>query len=215
MRSTYLANFTRRKCDYVFINKKTGEAVHDHCEGLGDGYVRRPGYRSCGCTTCAIRIASFLVNSGRTLYEVQHILGHSDTKVTERYAHLSTKTLQDAANSASRDHQGVPRRWRGRRSRWSAPGRAQVARLGALECGDGPGHQRGRRVALSRSWAICGQFRRSDAGAGTDGHGERRRGAARSPFREARLGAGEPLRVSVWLPPSPARRGVLRPVSCV
>lgn len=28
--------------------------------------------------------ASFLVNSGRTLYEVQQILGHSDSKVTER-----------------------------------------------------------------------------------------------------------------------------------
>lgn len=45
--------------------------------------------------------ASMLVNSGRTLYEVQQILGHSDTKVTERYAHLSKKTLQDAADSAS------------------------------------------------------------------------------------------------------------------
>lgn len=45
--------------------------------------------------------ASMLVNAGRTLYEVQQILGHSDTKVTERYAHLSSKTLQDAANSAS------------------------------------------------------------------------------------------------------------------
>jgi len=47
--------------------------------------------------------ASMLVNSGRTLYEVQQILGHSDSKVTERYAHLSTATLQDAANAAS-DH---------------------------------------------------------------------------------------------------------------
>ncbi len=45
--------------------------------------------------------ASFLVNSGRTLYEVQCILGHSDSKVTQRYSHLSTKTLQEAANSAS------------------------------------------------------------------------------------------------------------------
>ncbi|MBL0351600.1 MAG: site-specific integrase [Dechloromonas sp.] len=45
--------------------------------------------------------ASFLVNSGRTLYEVQQILRHSDSKVTERYAHLSSKTLQDAANTAS------------------------------------------------------------------------------------------------------------------
>jgi integrase len=45
--------------------------------------------------------ASMLVNSGRTLYEVQQILGHSDSKVTERYAHLSTATLQDAANAVS------------------------------------------------------------------------------------------------------------------
>ena len=47
------------------------------------------------------QFASALVNSGRTLYEVQAILGHSDATVTQRYAHLSTRTLQDAANSAS------------------------------------------------------------------------------------------------------------------
>jgi len=47
------------------------------------------------------QFASFLVNSGRSLYEVQKILGHSDSKVTERYAHLSLSTLQEAANSAS------------------------------------------------------------------------------------------------------------------
>jgi len=35
------------------------------------------------------------------LYEVQQILGHSDAKVTERYAQLSSKTLQEAANTAS------------------------------------------------------------------------------------------------------------------
>lgn len=45
--------------------------------------------------------ASFLVNSGRTLYEVQACLGHSDPKVTMRYSHLSSKSLQEAANSAS------------------------------------------------------------------------------------------------------------------
>jgi len=45
--------------------------------------------------------ASFLVNDGRTLYEVQAILGHSSSKVTERYSHLSTRTLQNASASAS------------------------------------------------------------------------------------------------------------------
>jgi site-specific recombinase XerD len=45
--------------------------------------------------------ASFLVNAGRSLYEVQNILGHSDPKVTQRYAHLNTSSLLAAANSAS------------------------------------------------------------------------------------------------------------------
>ena len=33
--------------------------------------------------------------------EVQQILGHSDPSVTQRYAHLSTRSLQDAADSAA------------------------------------------------------------------------------------------------------------------
>ena len=42
--------------------------------------------------------ASFLVNAGRSLYEVQKLLGHHDPKVTMRYAHLSPGALIDAAN---------------------------------------------------------------------------------------------------------------------
>jgi integrase len=44
--------------------------------------------------------ASLLINSGRSLYEVQKILGHSTPIMTQRYAHLSTKTLQEASNAA-------------------------------------------------------------------------------------------------------------------
>lgn len=43
--------------------------------------------------------ASAMVSSGQSLYSVQKILGHSDPSVTQRYAHLSTEALQDAANS--------------------------------------------------------------------------------------------------------------------
>ena len=45
--------------------------------------------------------ASFLVNAGRSLYEVQNILGHSQLNTTQRYAHLSQATLLDATNAAS------------------------------------------------------------------------------------------------------------------
>jgi len=46
--------------------------------------------------------ASFLVNAGRSLYEVQKILGHTQVKTTQRYAHLSQGTLIDAANEVAK-----------------------------------------------------------------------------------------------------------------
>ena|SRR5215475_2509979 len=41
--------------------------------------------------------ASFLVNSGEDLYEVQKLLGHSNPRTTQRYAHLSRERLARAA----------------------------------------------------------------------------------------------------------------------
>jgi integrase len=46
--------------------------------------------------------ASFLVNAGRSLYEVQRLLGHTQIKTTQRYAHLSHDTLLDASNAVTR-----------------------------------------------------------------------------------------------------------------
>lgn len=40
--------------------------------------------------------ASFLVNAGRSLYEVQELLGHADIRTTSRYAHLSRERLREA-----------------------------------------------------------------------------------------------------------------------
>jgi len=51
--------------------------------------------------------ASFLVNAGRTLYEVQHILGHTQVSTTQRYAHLSPDTLLEAANSVHKTLGGM------------------------------------------------------------------------------------------------------------
>lgn len=45
--------------------------------------------------------ASFLINNGRSLYEVQKILGHSSARMTERYAHLANDTLLAATNAAA------------------------------------------------------------------------------------------------------------------
>jgi integrase len=43
--------------------------------------------------------ASFLVNRGVSLYVVQGLLGHATTRYTQRYAHLTSDTLRDAAET--------------------------------------------------------------------------------------------------------------------
>jgi site-specific recombinase XerD len=53
--------------------------------------------------------ASFLVNSGRSLYEVQKLLGHSNAKTTQRYAHLAPGALIEAANIVGDLVQAKPR----------------------------------------------------------------------------------------------------------
>lgn len=92
--------------DYLFINNQTGKPYTTVMkvwvrlrEKAGLPHLRLHDLRHS--------FASFLVNSGRTLYEVQQILGHSQSIVTERYSHLSTKTLQSAANCASVIIQGA------------------------------------------------------------------------------------------------------------
>jgi site-specific recombinase XerD len=91
---------TKDDYDYVFINKQRGkpyttiQKVWSRLRKAADlEHVRIHDLRH--------QYASFLVNSGRTLYEVQQILGHSTSKVTQRYSHLTTATLQDAAGSAA------------------------------------------------------------------------------------------------------------------
>ena len=45
--------------------------------------------------------ASYLVNNGVSLYVVQELLGHSQPRTTQRYAHLPRSTLNEAANLAA------------------------------------------------------------------------------------------------------------------
>ena len=86
--------------DHIFANPETGKPFVT---------ITRVWYRirkQVGISHLRIHdlrhsFASMLVSGGRSLYEVQQILGHSDPKVTMRYAHLSTKALQAAASSAS------------------------------------------------------------------------------------------------------------------
>jgi len=46
-------------------------------------------------------MASNMVNSGRSIYEVAKVLGHTQLKTTQRYSHLSQETLLAAVDAAS------------------------------------------------------------------------------------------------------------------
>ncbi len=90
---------TKETSSYLFPSPVTGKPYTA---------ITRAWYRLRKKANVKIRIhdlrhtfASFLVLGGGSLFEVQQILRHSDPKVTMRYAHLSGKALQDAANAGS------------------------------------------------------------------------------------------------------------------
>jgi integrase len=81
---------------YVFPNLTTGGPLRDiqHCweqarELAGLQNVRLHDLRHS--------YASALVNEGRSIYEVQKLLGHANVRTSERYAHLSQATLAEGA----------------------------------------------------------------------------------------------------------------------
>ena len=91
---------TQGKFEYLFINRLTG-MPYRNVHKVWNRLREKAGLKHLRLHDLRHQYASFLVNSGRTLYEVQQILGHSTSVVTQRYSHLSTKVLNEAAQSAS------------------------------------------------------------------------------------------------------------------
>ncbi len=96
-----LKNIPKTHPKWVFPNKN------------GVGAMACPYYlwekvkRDCNLTGVRLHdlrhsYASFMVNNGCSLYEVQKVLGHSDPKMTQRYAHLEASTILNAVNKTSR-----------------------------------------------------------------------------------------------------------------
>lgn len=91
---------TEGRLEHVFINHKTRKPYAN----IYKVWIRirqKAGLPQLRLHDLRHGFASLLISGGRTLYEVQQILGHSDPKVTMRYAHLSSKALQEAARSGS------------------------------------------------------------------------------------------------------------------
>lgn len=82
---------------WLFVSPKTGKPPRSIFFAW-DTMRKRAGLPDLRLHDLRHSYASFLVNAGRSLYEVQRLLGHHDPKVTMRYAHLSPQAMLEAAN---------------------------------------------------------------------------------------------------------------------
>ena len=86
--------------EHLFINKKT-KKPYVNISKVFNKLRLKAGLPHITIHCLRHQAASHLINSGSSLYVVQQILGHSDPSVTQRYAHLSMKSLNDASDNAS------------------------------------------------------------------------------------------------------------------
>jgi integrase len=85
---------------YTFGNPETGKP-YVSIYYAWDSARRKAGLGEVRMHDLRHSFASLLINSGRSLYEVQKLLGHTQIKTTQRYAHLSQDTLLAASNAAT------------------------------------------------------------------------------------------------------------------
>lgn len=81
--------------EHIFANPATGKPFISIFYSW-DACRKRAGLPEFRIHDLRHSFASFLVNAGRSLYEVQQLLGHADIRTTSRYAHLSRDTLREA-----------------------------------------------------------------------------------------------------------------------
>lgn len=87
-------------CPFVFPNEKTMKPfVSFFCSW--DTARKKAGLADVRIHDLRHSFASFLVNAGCPIYEVKELLGHSQIKTTQRYAHLSQDRLMSATNKVS------------------------------------------------------------------------------------------------------------------
>jgi len=85
----------------IFANPKTGEPYVSFFYSWNSARIRA-GLPDLRVHDLRHSFASFLVTAGRSLYEVQELLGHADIRTTSRYEHLSRERLFAAVESVLR-----------------------------------------------------------------------------------------------------------------
>ena len=80
----------------VFCKPDGGRRIHRRADVAIKRFCRAAGLRAIGWHVLRHTFASHLIMRGRSIKEVQELLGHSDVTMTMRYAHLSPQVKRDA-----------------------------------------------------------------------------------------------------------------------
>jgi integrase len=87
-------------CPYVVPNPKTRKPFHSIFNSWNRAR-QQAGLSDVRVHDLRHSAASNMVNAGQSLYVVGSVLGHSQTRTTQRYAHLSSDTLLAAVDAAA------------------------------------------------------------------------------------------------------------------
>lgn len=89
-----------RQSAYIFANPVTGIPFND-IRKTYDKIMLAAKIDNMRIHDLRHNFASLAVNSGQSLYVVQHLLGHASPQTTQRYAHLQTDTLLAASEQVA------------------------------------------------------------------------------------------------------------------
>ncbi|WP_353506592.1 site-specific integrase [Pseudoalteromonas apostichopi] len=87
--------FRKKGNTFIFPGKMKGQHIHHPKKAFARIKASAGGLVDLRIHDLRHSFASMLINSGATLYETQHLLGHHNPQTTTRYAHLSTDRLRE------------------------------------------------------------------------------------------------------------------------
>jgi integrase len=86
---------------YVFVGKVQDNAIQNPMKAF-KRIIARAGVESTfRCHDLRHTVASLIVNNGGSLYDVQAALGHANSSISERYAHLSEESRLKTSHNVS------------------------------------------------------------------------------------------------------------------
>lgn len=85
---------------YVFPGKNANTHLTSP-RRVFEAVKEKAGIKGFRIHDCRHSFASMAINNGATLYEVQRLLGHASSTMTQRYAHLSDKAVREATDGVA------------------------------------------------------------------------------------------------------------------